>query len=83
MEVGRSGTAGKSVVVCLIAVQVGWERLRCGGGVDVGLRCGGGGTMADGNMDAVVPWLAVAQWCDRASVGLTWKGQRQRSAAQW
>ena len=61
----------------------GREQLRCGGGVDVGLRCGGGGTIADGSTVVVVPWLATAHRRGRSSVGTAWQGQRQRGAAKW
>ena len=68
-EVGPSGTAGQSAVVCLVAGQVGPERLRCGRGVDVGLRCGGNGTTVDGDADVVAPWLAAVRWRGGGSVG--------------
>ena len=58
-EMGSSGTVGQSAVVGMVAGQVGREHVRCGGGVQVGLWCNGGGTMDD-NAAAVVAQCLVA-----------------------
>ena len=59
--VGRNGSAGQSTAVGLIVGEVDHKWIQCGGDVKVGLRCGGGGTMADSDADAVAQLLSTAR----------------------